>query len=540
MIVDLFAGGGGASTGIEMGLNRPVDIAINHDTDAISMHAMNHPGADHYQSDVFEVDPLQATNGRPVGHFHASPDCTHHSQARAGQPRKKALRSLSWVVHKWAGKVQPRVITLENVEAMLHWSPLVAKRCKETGRVIKVDGAVAAPGERVPCQEQFLIPDKRRKGHNWRHFVQGLRDMGYDVQFRTLRACDFGAPTRRERLFLIARRDGQPIVWPKPTHAAKPKKGQYAFRTAADCIDWSIRARSIFGRKRPLANPTHRRIARSIQRFVLDPSERYVLAANDARCSATSTAQTIMQNGESLAGAGSLIQTGYGERKGQSPRVLDLRKPLGTVVAGGVKHAIVTACMAQMNGGYNNTPGHAMGRPMSTICGRGTQQQLVTANLVTLRQNSTGIAATDPLPTVCAGGLHHALVECTLSPSSEAAALQVADFLIANGDFDASIGMSRADKLKLVTVHHEGNVYVIVDIGLRMLESRELYRAQGFPDSYVIDRGHDGRTLNKTAQTRMVGNSVSPMPMAAIVRANHRDIAAETAPQINTASAAYA
>ncbi len=522
MVVDLFAGGGGASTGIEMGLNRPVDIAINHDPDAISMHAINHPGADHYQSDVFEVDPIKATGGRPVGHFHASPDCTHHSQARAGQPRKKAIRSLSWVVHKWAGTVRPRVLSLENVEAMLQWSPLVAKRCRKTGRVIKVDGSVAARGERVPVQDQFLVPDKRRQGHNWDHFVQGLRDMGYVVQWRTLRACDYGAPTRRERLFLIARCDGKPIVWPRPTHAVKPAKGQKSYRTAGDCIDWASPTRSIFGRKRPLATATHRRIARGMQRFVLDPSERFVVPS--AIDGGNSTGNTV----EGMA-APALVQTGYGERKGQAPRALDLKKPLGTVVAGGGKHAIAMAFMAQMNGGYNETPGHPMQRPMSTICGRGTQQQLVTAHLATLRHHSTGVSIGSPLPAICAGGQHHALVQCTLSLSITTAALQVADFLLAHGDFGNPAAMTPAEKLQLVTVRHKGIDYLIVDIGLRMLKPRELYRAQGFPDSYVIDRGHDGRKLTKTAQTRMVGNSVSPLPMAAIIRANHHD-AAESLP----------
>ncbi|WP_304526909.1 DNA cytosine methyltransferase [Halomonas sp. I5-271120] len=532
LVVDLFAGGGGASTGLEMGLNRPVDIAINHDPDAISMHEINHPGATHYQSDVFEVDPLLATKGQPVGHFHASPDCTHHSQARGGQPRKKAIRSLSWVVHKWAGKVRPRVITLENVEAMLDWSPLQAKRCKTSGRVVKVDGMVARPGERVPLQEQFLVPDKRRKGHNWQHFVQGLRDMGYEVQWRTLRAKDYGAPTRRERLFLIARCDGQPITWPEPTHALPearhgrklPAKGQQLLhhRSAADCMDWSIPVRSVFTRKRPLAAATQRRIARGLSRFVLNCGEPFILpianwSAGEVVHSIQEPLRTITawpRGGSFSVVAPTMIQVGYGERKGQSPRCLDLHKPLGTVVAGGVKHALCMGFMAQMNGGYNETPGHHLKKPMSTICGRGTQQQLVTAQMAR-------VAPCSALPHTSGQPAHRQRIDGPLQPTIQAMALQTADFLIRNGGADASPCASIEDKLKLVTIYHQEDTFLLVDIGLRMLEPRELYRAQGFPDSYVIDRGHDGRKLTKTAQTRMVGNSVSPLPMAAIVRANH-------------------
>lgn len=215
--VDLFAGGGGASTGLEMGLGRPVHIAINHNPAAISMHEANHPGALHLQTDVWEVDPVQVLAGRRIGWFHASPDCTHHSQAAGGQPRKKEIRDLSWVVIKWADIGQPRIISLENVKQIRQWGPLIAKRCKHTGRVMRLDGTVAAKGERVPRDEQFLVPDPKRKGATWRKFLASLEALGYVVEHRILKACDFGAPTSRERLFLVARRDGQPVAWPEPT-----------------------------------------------------------------------------------------------------------------------------------------------------------------------------------------------------------------------------------------------------------------------------------------------------------------------------------
>ncbi|TFH86623.1 DNA cytosine methyltransferase [Billgrantia azerbaijanica] len=471
--VDLFAGGGGASTGLEMGLNRPVHVAINHDADAISMHQANHPGAEHYLSDVYEVDPVAACRGRPVGHFHASPDCTHHSQARGGQPRKRAIRSLSWVVHKWAGLVRPRVITLENVEQILQWSPLVAKRCKATGRVIKIDGSVAAPGERVPVQEQFLVPDRSRRGHNWGHFVEGLRRLGYRVEWRTLRACDYGAPTTRERLFMIARCDGQPIVWPKPTHHRRPKRGQKSWRSAAECIDWTIPTRSIFDRPKPLAANTLRRIAKGIDRFVLSSGDPFIVPIAN-----------------------------YG---GTGDAVHAIDEPLRTITAWprGGSYAVATAYMAQMNGGFNESPGRDLREPLSTVSARGSQQQLVTA-----------------------------LVECRLAPETQAGALRVAAFLISyygkGGPRDLREPMdtlTTRDRLALVTVLIRGVPHVIVDIGLRMLKPRELYRAQGFPDSYIIDHGHDGRRFTVTAQTRMCGNSVSPLPMAAIAAANDHQVA---------------
>ncbi|WP_164964275.1 DNA cytosine methyltransferase [Rubrivivax sp. JA1026] len=554
LIVDLFAGGGGASTGIEAALGRHVDIAVNHDPMAVAMHRVNHPQAQHFLADVWEVDPVTVCAGRPVGHLHASPDCTHFSQAKGGQPRDRAIRSLSWVVHRWAGKVRPRVITLENVEQILQWSPLVAKRDPATGRVVRVDGTVAEPGERVPVHQQQLVPDQRHRGRNWRHFVDGLRRMGYDVQWRKIIAADHGAPTTRERLYMVARCDGEAIEWPEPTHAKKRTRGsaRKPWRPVADIIDWSIPCPSIFDRKRPLADATMRRVARGTWRYVLTAAEPFIVpvkswsgGGNDsasiddplrtvttskrgefAVCapiiapithqgadrgrSATeplATVTTANRGEHALIGA-TLIQAGYGEREGQEPRVPHLDKPLGTIVAGGRKHALVSAFLAQMNGGFYDERGGA-GRgadvPLSTITNRGTQQQLVTVHL---------------------------------APEHEAGALRVAAFLMhyygsggQHGDLrDPAATITTRDRLALVTVTISGTRYVIVDIGMRMLVPRELYLAQGFPIAYVIDRGIDeqGReiTLTKTAQVRMVGNSVSPLPMHAIVAANHRRRAA--------------
>lgn len=575
LIVDLFAGGGGASTGIEMALGRHVDIAVNHNPEAISMHEINHPQTEHFISDVFEVDPRVVTQGRPIGLLHASPDCTHHSQARGGQPRSRAIRALSWVVLRWAGQVRPRVITLENVEQILQWSPLVAKRCKATGRVMKLDGTVAERGERVPLDQQFLVPDAKRKGRNWDHFVGALRALGYAVQWKVLCAADFGAPTTRERLFMVARCDGRPIVWPEPTHAKKPSATRKKWRAAAECIDFSIPCPSIFTRKKPLADATMRRIFKGVDRFVLNCADPFIVPLThqgaDRLHSVHDPLRTITaaNRGELALATPIMVQTGYGERDGQAPRVLDIEKPLGTIVAGGCKfalavptlvgidngsstgaawdgaeplttittenrHALTVAYLAQQNGGFNTTPGHELARPMMTITNSGSQQQLVTAHLATLRRNCVGRGMDEPVSTLTAGAEHHAVVECTLSPELEEGALRVASFLMlyyGEGSQHGSLRnpaptITTRDRLALVTVVIRGTPYVIVDIGLRMLKPRELYLAQGFPARYIIDRGADGRKLTGTAQVRMVGNSVSPEPEAAVVRVNVPELAA--------------
>lgn len=630
LVVDLFAGGGGASTGIEAAIGRHVDIAINHDADAVGMHEINHPQTRHYLEDVFAVCPLQACAGRKVGLLHASPDCTHHSQALGGQPRDQEVRSLAWVVPKWIGKLkrhsqQPRVITLENVEQMMQWSPLIAKRDPATGRVVTLDKVlhpvtgkttyrVADKGEHVPRRNQFLVPDPKRKGRNWRHFVEHLRRLGCELQWRVAVNADWGCHSTRERLYVIARTDGQPIVWPEFTHAKKPAKGRKPWKPAHECIDWSIPGRSIFDRPRPLADATLRRIAVGMQRFVLDSQDPFIVPATHTDPSnrtrdirqpmPTVTAAnrgelmlavptlvpvthsrdtaydvkaplrtiTTAKGGETALAAATLIQIGYGEREGQAPRVLDLDMPLGTVVAGGLKHglasaylvqaghgegegatkrrshgvndiagpigtvtasgggqSLATAYMVQANGGFNDTPARDLRSPVSTVTTSGSQQQLITAHLTTLRKHSTGRDARDPLTAVTAGGEHQALVEYHLSQEHEEGALRCAAFLMryhANGGQwadlrDPTTTVTTHDRLALVTVWLKGEPWVIVDICLRMLVPRELYNAQDFPPSYIIDRTASGKLLTKTAQVRMCGNSVSPLPMELLVRANY-------------------
>lgn len=490
LIVDNFAGGGGASTGIEAAFGRPVDIAINHDPEAIAMHRMNHPQTQHYCEDVFSVDPLEVTGGQPVGLAWFSPDCKHHSKAKGGKPVEKRIRGLAWVVIKWARTVRPRVIMLENVEEFADWGPLI-------------EGA-----------DGKTYPDKARKGLTFRRWVGQLKAAGYHVEHQQLRASDYGAPTRRKRLFVIARCDGRPIVWPKATHG----KGKKAVRTAAECIDWSLPCPSIFERKRSLAPATLRRIATGIQRYVIDADKPFIVpithTGGDRVHSIDEPLRTVTtaRRGELALCSPTLAQTGYGEREGQSPRALDLHTPL------------VSAFLAQHNGGTHGhqSYGHDVRKPVSTITGRATQQNLVTSHLLKLKGTSRdGQPVGEPLHTIMSGGTHFAEVRAFL----------INYYSEGSGKTGASLRkplptIPTRDRIGLVTI--EGSDYAIVDIGMRMLQPHELFAAQGFPDDYIRDRGmfinaggrHEPRPLTKTAQVRMCGNSVCPPLSEALVRAN--------------------
>lgn len=548
IIVDLFAGGGGASTGLEIGLGRQVALAINHNPAAISMHMANHPHTTHYQNDVWQVDPLVSVGDRTVGWLHASPDCTHHSQAAGGQPRKKEIRDLSWVVIKWAGMLRKRnqgpwLLSLENVKQIRQWGPLIAKRCKVTGRVVTLDmvpvegtdklvNRVAEPGERVPRQNQFLVPDPKRKGSTWRHFLESLRGLGYQVEYWVEKNCDYGDPTTRERLYLVASADGFAPEKPEQTHAAVPTKVLKPYRTAAECIDWSDLGKSIIGRKKPLAEATMLRIAKGIQREVIERARPFIVPVTHQGGARMHSVDepfrtiTAANRGELMLASANLVHF----RGNCDARPAD--DPLRVISAGGLHHGVATAFLAQMNGGYNTTFSRAADKPTTTVTNTGSQQQLVTANLVTLRKGSADSPVDAPIKTQT-GGEHHALVaaelaEGSLTPEQLDGAMWVAAFLIKYhgvgenvraADKPASC-ITTKDRLALVTVWISGDPYVIVDVRLRMLKPRELYRAQGFPDSYIIDRGHDGRRFNITEQTHMCGNSVSPGTMAAIARKN--------------------
>jgi DNA (cytosine-5)-methyltransferase 1 len=528
IVVDLFAGGGGASTGIEQALGYPPHIAVNHDSEAVALHQANHPQTRHFVSDVFEVDPLTVTEGRPVGLLWASPDCKHFSKAKGGKPVSKKIRSLAWVVVKWAKAVRPRVICLENVEEFQTWGPL-----GNDGR---------------PCPV--------RKGRTFARWKRSLEQLGYAVEHRELRACDYGAPTIRKRLFLVARRDGAAIKWPEPTHGAPDtlpvrQKKLKPWRTAAECIDWTQPCPSIFERTRELADATKRRIAKGVMRYVVDAKEPFIVRightghgdAGKVRA-IDEPLSTITSKAEHLLVTPTIISMGHGERTGQAPRVPGVEKPLGTVTAQGRHHGLVTAFLAKHYGGVvgsdlrdaigtvTSVDHHSLvsaslvgvgaragqsrprgaNEPVATITAK-ADTALVTSHMVKLRGDNVGSAAGEPLHTISAQGMHHG---------------EVRAFLIKYYGTDQDPRLTEPmhtiptkDRFGLVMV--KGEPYAIVDIGLRMLTPRELYRAQGFPESYNIDRGADGRPLTKTAQVRMCGNSVCPPLACTIVAANYQE-----------------
>ena len=609
IIVDNFAGGGGASTGIEMAIGRSVDIAINHDPNAIAMHTTNHPDTLHYCESVYAVRPHIATAGRRVGLAWFSPDCRHFSKAKGAKPVEKAIRGLAWIVIRWALDVGPRVMMLENVEEFKTWGPLLAAELRpdpsRIGETFQAFVGMLTTG--VPANHPALLEcceflELSPESEQAQQLVAGL---GYDVDYRELRACDFGAPTIRKRFFMVMRRDGQAIAWPQATHG-DPKSpdvmaGKLAtWRTAAECIDWSIAAPSIFTRKKPLAENTLKRIARGIQRFVIESASPFIVKCNHTttkggydcfrgqelgaplqtitkthgyalavphltkfRTGATGqpvtepvptvTAGTSKRpggNGHALgvvkaalapviarqfgastghradepsatitAGGGgksqlvtpTLIQMGYGEREGQQPRVLELGNPLGTVTAGGGKFAVTSAFLAKHYGGNYSGPGVGMDEPMHSVT-TVDHHAVVASHLVKLRGTCRDGQRTDtPMPTVTAGGLHVGNVETSLAVEGydeQRAQLTLAFLREYCGE----------DCTGLVDI--DGVTYRIVDIGMRMLQPHELYRAQGFPDWYIIDRDYRGVKYAKDKQVARCGNAVPPPFAEALVRAN--------------------
>lgn len=533
LIVDSFAGGGGASTGIEMALGRSPDIAINHDADALAMHQVNHPETLHLSKNIWHVDPLEAVGNRRVGLAWFSPDCKHFSKAKGGRPVKRNIRDLAWVVVLWARRVRPEVIILENVEEFQEWGPLVERE----------------PGKWVPC------PDRR--GQTFRKWCADLKRLGYKLEFKKLRACDYGAPTIRKRFLMIARRDGRPIVWPEPTHGSPDDEDVIAgrkkpWRMAYEIIDWSLPCPSIFDTSaeimekfgvraiRPLAEATMRRIARGVVRYVLEAKKPFVVAdgcvvaAHLAKFQTGSTgtaldepAPTITANGYVKRPGGAapigvvattMVQTGYGERAGQAPRALDMEKPIGTQVGGGAKHGVVAAFLAQHNndirriGGVN--PGRPADEPLATLTAAGAQQNLVAAHLMNMKGSDRRSRPADaPAATVTSGGQHAALISGFLMKYYGTGGQW------ARLDDPAHTDTSR-DRMGLVTVEIDGTTYAIADIGMRMLTPRERFRAQGFPDDHVIDRRPDGSAITGTVQGRCCGNSVCPPLAEALVRAN--------------------
>jgi DNA (cytosine-5)-methyltransferase 1 len=446
LIVDLFAGGGGMSVAFENAFGRSPDIAINHNEDALSMHRMNHPLTRHFIADVFEVDPRGATQGRPVGWLHGSPDCTHHSQAAGGQPRSKKIRGLGWVLPRWAGQVAPDVISMENVKQMLKWGPLIAKRDKATGRCLKrvvemvkgkerVSFVPAAKGERVAVQDQYLIPDPKREGQTWRRFIATFISQGYKVEWRIIVTADMGGHTTRERLFMIARRDGQPILFQEKVFFKSPNGKQKQHKPAADCIDFSDLGKSIFTRPKPLAPATLRRIAKGIKRYVLDSAKPFIVPiahynGRDAAQSIDDPLRTITAatKGGEFALATPVIAKFRGDSIGRS-----VEDPLPTITSGagsvrpaGAAHAqgMATPILvpATHQGGDRV---HPVDEPMRTITAAHRGETMLASPVLVHAGHGEGKGETkrrshgikdiqEPLGTVVASGGGHSIAAATL------------------------------------------------------------------------------------------------------------------------------
>ena len=536
LIVDNFAGGGGASTGIELATGYSVDIAINHDPEAIKMHKANHPNTKHYCENVWAVDPVKACKGHPVGLAWFSPDCKHFSKAKGGKPKDKNIRGLAWVALRWAGLVRPRVIMLENVEEFKTWGPLNRRH----------------------------HPIKSKQGKTFKKFVQQLNDLGYEVQFKELVAADYGAPTMRKRFFLIARCDGKPIVWPEPTHAPadsilvktgvlKPYEGAYTqidfSKPCPSIFDTSDEIKEKYGIRavRPLAQKTMDRIARGFIKFILNNPEPFIIQCNhggerrpndirepmptitgkhgygivepymvqigqtgfaaDRSKDVREPLTTIVSKNEHCLIAPTLIQyhseTAQGEVRGQT-----IEDPIMTV-DGSNRYGLVTSFLHKYyDGGYTGA-GKNGENPLPTVTAI-DRNSIVTSNLIQLNNHCDGRDIRKPLPTVTAGDGHFGEVRAFLIKYYGQGTGQ---------DIEKPLDTVTAqDRFGLVTI--KGVDYQIVDIGLRMLEPRELYGCQGFPDDYIIDHDYTGKTYPRSEQVRRCGNAVCPPIPAALVKAN--------------------
>ena len=536
LIVDNFAGGGGASTGIELATGYSVDIAINHDPEAIRMHKTNHPNTKHYCEDVWQVDPVKACKGYPVGLAWFSPDCKHFSKAKGGKPKDKFIRGLAWVACRWAGLVRPRVIMLENVEEFKTWGPL--NRGKH--------------------------PIKSKQGKTFEKFVQQLTDLGYEVQFRELVAADYGAPTMRKRFFLIARCDGKPITWPEPTHGPadservkngrlKPYVGAYTqidfSRPCPSIFDTSEQIKEKYGIRavRPLAPKTMARIARGLKKFVLENPEPFIIQCNHGGERKPGDIREPMPTITGKHGYGvvepymvQIGQTGFA-----ADRSKDVREPLTTIVSKN-EHCLISPLLIQYHsetvkdevrgktiadpvmtvdssnryglvtsflhkyydGGYKGA-GENIDNPLPTITSW-DHNSVVTANLIQMNNHCDGKDIRQPLPTITAGDGHFGEVRAFLTKY-----------------YGAGTGQSVKNPLDTITAQDRfglvviaGTEYQIVDIGLRMLEPSELYGCQGFPDDYIIDHDYTGKKYPRSEQVRRCGNAVCPPIPAALVRSN--------------------
>jgi DNA (cytosine-5)-methyltransferase 1 len=471
--IDNFAGGGGASQGYFQATGRHIDIAINHDQNAIDMHTMNHPTTQHHKESVWNINPLEVTNGLPVSFAWFSPDCKYFSKAKGGKPVEKSIRGLAWVKVKWGATAKPSVMYLENVEEFKTWGPLLPNG--------------------MPCKE--------RKGETFTAFVKELTRLGYQVETRELRACDFGAPTTRKRLFMVSRRDGRKIVWPKPTHGEPNsigvKNGKLKpYRTAGSCIDFSKPCHTIFGRPKSLAEKTLARIANGIQRFVIDTDTPFIVQDQ------------------------SIFITEHAN--GSNQRNMSANQPLRTICAQ-PKGGAFAVCSSHIIKMRRHCLGQSVNEPLHTITAGGNHYGEVRAALIKYYGNDKhGCSLHDPLHTVrtsdCFG---LSTIKCVKPPLSDDQLYQAwwcARFM--EQYLPKTASRMNQPRKPFITV--DGGI--MVDILMRMLEPRELFNASSFPADYIIDVDPNGKKISKAKQVERCGNAVPPIFTESLIRANQPEL----------------
>lgn len=511
MIIDCFAGGGGASVGIEMALGRPVDIAINHDPKAILIHKTNHPSTLHLTEDIFEVDLQRYVKGRHVALMWASPDCTSHSKAKGGKPRNSGLRILPWAVYKHAKVILPDVIIMENVEEIQQWGPL----------------------------DEQGYPIKERKGEEYKKFISSMKSLGYEFDSRELVAADYGVPTTRKRWYAIFRRDGRPIVWPEPTHNKSGTDGLKKWVPVSTVLDFSDLGKSIFGRKKPLAEKTNRRIGAGLKTLVFESQEPFIVQVNHGGDnfrgqSIHSPMPTITQKN----GLG--VVTPYIMQIGQTGFTKDrnrgVDKPISTIVTKN-EHCVVAPLLIQYHSEKtsNEFRGQTVEEPLRTI-DTSNRYGAVMAFLMKFYKTGIGQPLSQPIHTITTSPGHFGLVsiitvkleDLLRAGVTEEIARKctwVSEFIIEY--YGSGLGQSvnsplhtivTKDRFALITIL--GNEYAILDIFLRMLKAEELKLGQGFPKDYIIDRDYRWRKYPIAEQVMRIGNSVVPIMAEALVKAN--------------------
>lgn len=532
IIVDNFAGGGGASTGIELATGRVVDIAINHDPDAILMHKTNHPHTEHIQSSVWDVDPVEVCRGRPVGLAWFSPDCKHFSKAKGAALIDRNIRGLAWIVLRWAAKVRPRVIILENVEEFQTWGPV------RKGK-----------------------PVKKLAGQTFLKWKSQLLDLGYAVEHRELVAADYGAPTIRKRFVLIARCDGKPIVWPEPTHNKNGTEGKKKWRSAAEIIDWTLPMYSVFDSKeeikakygvnavRPLAENTMRRVIRGVDKFTIRSGSPFLVQGKFQNCAqsvdrtltnitsvgahelcdlllspvtfsntngsvgfpANMPIHTVTSDGKQIMQAAQLVQ--YHSEHTERVRASSVTAPMQTIDASN-RYALVSANLTEYFG--NGVPLDLI-EPMHTITAK-DRESLTAAHIVQFKGTNLGQTLAEPLQTVTAQSNPYAM--CCAVIRRYDTAEDMGNWPKVRALLNKYCGYSLAEN-EIILLVICGVEYYIRDILLRMLSPKELYAAMGFPPDYIIDRDYLGNEYGKTKQVARCGNAVCPPMAEAVVRANY-------------------